>query len=80
MISLLQVRDAVALNGRADAKLLSYQLSASLSMIEAMLEQLTVMGKLEKINATAACLSGSCKQCPEAQKCDTAVYRIVGER
>ncbi|MBS9438955.1 ferrous iron transporter C [Photorhabdus noenieputensis] len=77
MISLLQVRDAVALNGRADAKLLSHQLSASLSMVEAMLEQLTVMGKLEKINATA-CLSGSCKQCPETQKCDTAVYRIVG--
>ncbi len=78
MISLLQVRDAVALNGRADAKLLSHQLSASLSMVEAMLEQLTVMGKLEKIDATA-CLSGSCKQCPETQKCDTAVYRIVGE-
>ncbi|MBS9422638.1 FeoC-like transcriptional regulator [Photorhabdus caribbeanensis] len=77
MISLLQVRDAVALNGRADAKLLSHQLSASLSMVEAMLEQLTVMGKLEKINATA-CLSGSCKQCPETQKCDTAVYRIAG--
>ncbi|KGM26429.1 ferrous iron transporter C [Photorhabdus luminescens] len=78
MISLLQVRDAVALNGRADAKLLSHQLSASLSMVEAMLEQLTVMGKLEKIDATA-CLSGSCKQCPETQKCDTAVYRIAGE-
>ncbi|OWO79532.1 ferrous iron transporter C [Photorhabdus luminescens] len=78
MISLLQVRDAVALNGRADAKLLSHQLSASLSMVEAMLEQLTVMGKLEKINATA-CLSGGCKQCPEAQKCDTTVYRIAGE-
>ncbi|OCA54025.1 FeoC-like transcriptional regulator [Photorhabdus namnaonensis] len=78
MISLLQVRDAVALNGRADAKLLSHQLCASLSMVEAMLEQLTVMGKLEKIDATA-CLSGSCKQCPETQKCDTAVYRIAGE-
>ncbi|KMW72525.1 ferrous iron transporter C [Photorhabdus luminescens subsp. luminescens] len=78
MISLLQVRDAVALNGRVDAKLLSHQLSASLSMVEAMLEQLTVMGKLEKINATA-CLSGGCKQCPETQKCDTAVYRIAGE-
>ncbi|WP_036768210.1 FeoC-like transcriptional regulator [Photorhabdus australis] len=79
MISLLQVRDAVALNGRADAKLLSHQLSASLPMVEAMLEQLTVMGKLEKINATA-CLSGSCKQCPEAQKCDMEVYRIAGEQ
>ncbi|WP_434526632.1 FeoC-like transcriptional regulator [Photorhabdus asymbiotica] len=77
MISLLKVRDAVALNGRADAKLLSHQLSASLPMVEAMLEQLTVMGKLEKVNAPA-CLSGSCKQCPEAQKCDTAVYRIAG--
>ncbi|NHB59941.1 FeoC-like transcriptional regulator [Photorhabdus sp. RW14-46] len=77
MISLLQVRDAVALNGRADAKLLSHQLSASLSMVEAMLEQLTVMGKLEKLNATA-CLSGSCKQCPEVQQCDTVVYRIAG--
>ncbi|MCW7761322.1 FeoC-like transcriptional regulator [Photorhabdus luminescens] len=78
MISLLQVRDAVALNGRADAKLLSHQLCASVQMIAAMLEQLTVMGKLEKIDATA-CLSGGCKQCPETQKCDTAIYRIAGE-
>ncbi|WP_165603300.1 FeoC-like transcriptional regulator [Photorhabdus namnaonensis] len=40
------------------------------------LEQITVMGKLEKVDATA-CLSGSCKQCSEVQKCDTAVYRIA---
>ncbi|WP_445495821.1 FeoC-like transcriptional regulator [Photorhabdus sp. SF281] len=79
MISLLQVRNAVALNGRADATLLSRQLCASVQMIAAMLEQLTVMGKLEKVDATA-CLSGSCKQCPETQKCDTAVYRIAKVR
>ncbi|NHB96891.1 FeoC-like transcriptional regulator [Photorhabdus stackebrandtii] len=78
MISLLKVRDTVALNGRADARLLSRQLRASVQMITAMLEQLTVMGKLEKVDATA-CLSGSCKQCPETQKCDTAVYRITGK-
>ncbi|MGV7963324.1 FeoC-like transcriptional regulator [Photorhabdus tasmaniensis] len=78
MISLLKVRDAVALNGRADARLLSRQLCASVQMIAAMLEQLVVMGKLEKVDATA-CLSGSCKQCPEIQKCDTAVYRITGK-
>ncbi|WP_439126892.1 FeoC-like transcriptional regulator [Photorhabdus africana] len=41
------------------------------------LEQITVMDKLEKVDATA-CLSGSCKQCPEVQQCDTAVYRIAG--
>ncbi|MFD0709454.1 FeoC-like transcriptional regulator [Photorhabdus akhurstii] len=42
-----------------------------------MLEQITVMDKLEKVDTTAR-LSGSCKQCPETQKCDTAVYRIAG--
>ncbi|WP_219847432.1 hypothetical protein [Photorhabdus akhurstii] len=35
------------------------------------------MDKLEKVDTTAR-LSGSCKQCPETQKCDATVYRIAG--
>ncbi|PQQ31942.1 hypothetical protein C6H64_05045 [Photorhabdus luminescens] len=44
---------------------------------EGILEQISVMDKLEKVDTTAR-LSGSCKQCPETQKCDATVYRIAG--
>ncbi|MBD2780286.1 FeoC-like transcriptional regulator [Xenorhabdus szentirmaii] len=78
MISLPAIRDAIALNGRADARSLSHQFSAPLPMVEAMLKQLVMMGKLEEVDASS-CLSGGCKQCPETQKCDTKVYRLVAK-
>ncbi|MDX7990779.1 ferrous iron transporter C [Xenorhabdus sp. Reich] len=78
MISLLEIRDAVALNGRTDARSLSHQFSAPLPMVEAMLKQLVMMGKLEEVDASS-CLSGGCKQCPETQKCDTKAYQLAAK-
>ncbi|MCP9266614.1 FeoC-like transcriptional regulator [Xenorhabdus sp. XENO-1] len=76
MISLLKIRDAVALNGRTDARSLSHQFSTPLPMVEAMLKQLVTMGKLEEVD-TSSCLSGGCKQCPETQKCAIKVYQLT---
>ncbi|MFS7182981.1 FeoC-like transcriptional regulator, partial [Serratia proteamaculans] len=43
----------------------------------AMLERLIAMGKVERIEQdNSACLSGSCKSCPEGQGCITVVYRL----
>lgn len=75
MISLIAVRDAIALNGRADARLLSHQLNTPETLIQAMMEKLTAMGKIEAVDVSS-CLSSSCKQCPESQSCDTKVYQI----
>ncbi|OTA20521.1 iron transporter FeoC [Xenorhabdus beddingii] len=76
MISLLNIRNTVALKGRTDAQSLSHQFSAPLPMVEAMLKQLVTMGKLEEVD-TSSCLSGGCKQCPETQKCDTKAYQLA---
>ncbi|MDR0217554.1 MAG: FeoC-like transcriptional regulator [Enterobacteriaceae bacterium] len=76
MISLLKIRDAIALNGRADARSLSHQFSAPLPLVEAMLSQLVTMGKLEEVDISS-CLSGGCKQCPETQKCGSKAYQLV---
>lgn len=78
MASLLQLRDAIALNGSAQAHQLSQQLATSLPLVEAMLEKLTAMGKIERIELdNSGCLTGSCKQCPEGhQQCHTVLYQL----
>ncbi|WP_032115820.1 FeoC-like transcriptional regulator [Candidatus Arsenophonus nilaparvatae] len=77
MISLLQVRDMVALYGRTDAYQISQKFSASLPMIEAMLDKLAAMGKLEQIDQSS-CLTGhSCKQCLEIKKCNLKIYQVT---
>lgn len=75
MISLIAVRDAIALNGRADARLLSHQLNAPQALVQAIMEKLAAMGKIEAVDVSS-CLSSSCKQCPESRGCDTKVYQI----
>ncbi|WON76757.1 FeoC-like transcriptional regulator [Serratia sp. UGAL515B_01] len=77
MTSLLQIRDALALQGSAQAQQLSRQLATPLPLVEAMLERLTAMGKAERVEQDASqCLSGSCKSCPEGQGCSTVIYRF----
>ncbi|CAM3515021.1 MULTISPECIES: [Fe-S]-dependent transcriptional repressor FeoC [Yersinia] len=77
MASLMQLRDTLALNGCMEASQLSQQLAAPLPLVEAMLERLIAMGKLERIEQdNSGCLSGSCKSCPEGQKCNTVVYQL----
>lgn len=77
MASLLQIRDALALQGGAQAQQLSRQLATPLPLVEAMLERLTAMGKVERIEQDSAdCLSGSCRSCPEGQACSSVIYRL----
>ncbi|MBG2836603.1 MULTISPECIES: FeoC-like transcriptional regulator [Proteus] len=76
MASLIEVRDCIALNGRADARLISHQLNMPEALVQAMLERLTLMGKLQEVDVED-CLTGSCKSCPEATACQTKLYQIV---
>lgn len=76
MVSLLQIRDLVALYGQADIDLLSEQLKAPKPLIQAMVEKLVAMGKLEKVDLSA-CLTGtSCKGCPEGNDCSHYVLTL----
>ena len=76
MVSLLQVRDLIALYGQADITLLSTQLNAPAPLVNAMAEKLVSMGKVEKVHISA-CLTGtSCKGCPEINDCSHFVYKI----
>ncbi|HEJ9487495.1 FeoC-like transcriptional regulator [Proteus terrae] len=76
MASLIEVRNCIALNGRADARLISHQLNMPEPLVQAMLERLTLMGKLQEVDVED-CLTGSCKSCPEATACQTKLYQIV---
>ncbi len=76
MASLIEVRNCIALNGRADARLISHQLNMPEPLVQAMLERLTLMGKLQEVDVED-CLTGSCKSCPEATTCQTKLYQIV---
>ncbi|MFI8417315.1 FeoC-like transcriptional regulator [Serratia sp. NPDC078593] len=77
MASLLQVRDALALNGDLQAEQLSRLLATPLPLMQAMLERLHAMGKVERIEQDhSACLSGGCKSCPDSQGCNTLIYRL----
>ncbi len=76
MVSVLQVRDLIALYGQADIALLSSQLNAHAALVNAMAEKLVSMGKIEKVDVSA-CLTGtSCKGCPESHDCSHFVYKI----
>ncbi len=77
-MSLLQLRDALALRGQADTAQLSAQLNLSVAMTQAMLERLVNMGQAERI-ATADTGSG-CKHCPQSGQCRAAAYRLVTSR
>lgn len=76
MASLLQIRDAIAQLGSAEAQQLSQQLATPLPLVEAMLQQLTIMGKIEPVLVEENCSSGACKSCPEGQKCQPVLYRL----
>jgi ferrous iron transport protein C len=79
MASLLQIRDALALQGGAQAQQLSQQLATPLPLVEAMLQRLTAMGKVERIELDSSeCLNGGCKSCPEGLACKTVIYRLKG--
>lgn len=70
MASLIQVRDLLALRGHMEVTQISHTLHAPQPMIDAMLNQLEIMGKAVRIpEEPDGCLSGSCKSCPEGKAC-----------
>lgn len=77
MISLLEIIDIVSLYGRIDAYQISQKFSVSLPMVEAMLETLTAMGKLEQIDQLSCLGCRSCSQCPQIKKCNLKIYQVT---
>lgn len=76
MVSLIEVRDAIALNGIAELHQLSRQLKVPFQLLSAMLQQLEAMGKIERVELASSCLTGQCKNCPDGKKCLTDSYQI----
>ena len=77
MATLIDVRDALALQGRLEASQLSKQLSTPLPMIMAILLRLEAMGKVVRLTEEDnSCLSGSCKGCPERQGCSREIWSL----
>ncbi|WP_447867416.1 FeoC-like transcriptional regulator [Rahnella bonaserana] len=77
MTTLIQVRDSLALAGRADARQLSQQLNAPQPLVQAMLERLVAMRKAETVEVDDSCLSGGCKSCADGKKCLTVSYTLI---
>lgn len=77
MATLIDIRDALALQGQLDATQLSHQLSAPQALVDAMLGRLEAMGKVtRRLEHADECLSGSCKGCPEGKACAREVWSL----
>lgn len=70
MTTLIAIRDMLALEGRLQAVQISQRTGSPLPLVEAMLQRLKAMGKAEcVVQEENACLSGSCRGCPEGKQC-----------
>ncbi|NIF49705.1 [Fe-S]-dependent transcriptional repressor FeoC [Enterobacter sp. Ap-1006] len=77
MASLIDIRNALALQGRLEAKQISQQLVTPLPLVAAMLDRLEAMGKARRISEDpGSCLTGSCKSCPEGKKCARELWAL----
>ncbi|MBS0848254.1 [Fe-S]-dependent transcriptional repressor FeoC [Citrobacter sp. JGM124] len=77
MATLMDLRNALALQGRLEASQLSQQLTIPLPMVLAMLTRLEAMGKAQRVTEdSSACLTGSCKHCPEGQSCSKELWSL----
>jgi len=77
MAGLIEIRDALALQGRLEAAQISQQLATPLPLVNAMLSRLEAMGKVVRVTEDASgCLTGSCKSCPEGQKCARELWAL----
>lgn len=78
MASLIDVRNALALQGRLEAIQISQQLATPLPLVNAMLARLEAMGKAKRMRDDPGdCLTGSCKSCPEGEKCVREVWMLA---
>lgn len=79
MASLIDVRNTLALQGRLEAIQISQQLATPLPLVNAMLARLEAMGKAKRMRDDPGdCLTGSCKSCPEGEKCVREVWMLPG--
>jgi len=77
MATLMDIRDALALQGRLEASQLSQQLGLPLPLVSAMLSRLEQMGRVKRITESAeACLTGSCKNCPQGLACTRQLWML----
>lgn len=77
MASLIDILNALALQGRLEASQISQQLATPLPMVTAMLGRLEAMGKAMRISEDpSSCLTGSCKSCPEGKKCVRELWSL----
>lgn len=77
MATLMDLRNTLALQGRLEASQLSQQLTTPLPMIMAMLMRLEAMGKAQRIiEDTTACMTDSCKHCPEGKSCSKELWTL----
>lgn len=79
MTDLFKIRNAIALNGMMDADQLSRLLHTPLPFMEAMLSQLTIMGKIEAVEEEqTGCNSRYCKSCSHNPGCHKRYYKMSG--
>ncbi|KGQ13456.1 Ferrous iron transport protein B [Beauveria bassiana D1-5] len=77
MASLIDIRNALALQGRLEAKQISQQLATPLPLVDAMLDRMEAMGKAIRISEDpSSCLTGSCKSCPEGKRCSRELWAL----
>lgn len=80
MATLLQVYQLITQHGDVELNQLSRQLQTSPALIQAMLEQLERMNKIERANAAENdCVSTACQQCETGkQRCVRPIwYRLT---
>lgn len=78
MASMIEIRDALALQGRLDAPQISQLLATPLPLVNAMLGRLEAMGKAMRITEDPADgMTGGCKSCPEGKKCVREIWMLA---
>lgn len=67
MATLLQVRDALARVEMMELEQLSQELQAPLALVEAILEQMIALGKVERVTSNKSCCSNCDRGCTQSQ-------------
>lgn len=75
MTGLKELLDIIQKTERISQAQLADQTRMPLPMLQAMLDQLERMGKIEHANALC---SNLCKSCPESAGCHQQLYRVTG--
>lgn len=78
MASLKAVRELLALRGRMAAAQISQLLATPQPMTDALLAHLERMGLAQRVaQSSSDCFTGSCRRCPESQRCQTELWMLV---